>query len=127
MSREEEVGMAPPERPEKPSRERRRAHLRRLRTLRRWIAGIFFMAIALVVVALAVLVQTAPGQKAALDLALERVQGQFAGDLRIGAIRSRTLLAGASLEDVILTDSSGRPALTADSIVVRYLPTGLLS
>ena len=128
MDSEEREGVTErTESPEKASRERRRAHLRRLRTLRRWIAGTFFALVGLVVVALAVLVQTAPGHRAALDLALGRVQGVFAGELRIGAIRSRTLLAGATLENVVLTDSRGRPAVTADSIVVRYLPTGLLS
>ena len=116
-----------PDSPRPSSRERRRAHLRRLRTVRRWIAGILLSVLVVAAVATAIVIQTAPGQRAALDLVLERIQGMFAGELRIGSIRSRTLLAGATFEDVVLTDSRGRPAVSADSIVVRYLPTGLIT
>jgi hypothetical protein len=110
-----------------PSREVRRRRLRRLRTVRRWTTGVLLVLGALVAVAGVVVLQTAPGQRAALDFALEQIEGSLAGELRIGTIRSRTLLAGASLDDVVLTDDTGRPVLTADSVVVRYLPTGLVS
>ncbi len=110
-----------------PSREVRRRRLRRLRTVRRWTTGVLLVLGALVAIAGIVVLQTAPGQRAALDFALEQIEGSLAGELRIGAIRSRTLLAGASLDDVVLTDDTGRPVLTADSVVVRYLPTGLVS
>lgn len=109
------------------NREARRRRLRRLRTVRRWTTGVLLVLGALVAVAGIVVLQTAPGQQAALDFALEQIEGSLAGELRVGAIRSRTLLAGASLDDVVLTDDTGRPVLTADSVVVRYLPTGLVS
>jgi autotransporter translocation and assembly factor TamB len=112
---------------EKPTREARRRRLRRLKTVRRWIGGVIVLALVTIGLAAFAVLQTRAGQRVALDFLLERVQSLFAGELRVGEIRSGTLLAGATLEDVLLTDATGRPALSADSIVVRYLPTGLLS
>jgi hypothetical protein len=81
----------------------------------------------LVLGGLVVVLQTAPGQTAALDFALEQVQGALAGELSVGGVRSTTLLGGVSLDEVVLSDGTGRPVLSADSVVVRYLPTGLIA
>ena len=56
-----------------------------------------------------------------------RSRAPWPGKLRVGGIRSTTLLGGASFDDVVLTDGTGRPVLSADSLVVRYLPTGLVA
>ncbi|MEX2468032.1 MAG: translocation/assembly module TamB domain-containing protein [Gemmatimonadota bacterium] len=98
-----------------------------MRTVRRWAAGVLLLTLAIIGAAVFTLLQIAPGQRATLDFVLDRIQGSLAGELRVGAVRSSTLLAGATLEDVVLTDETGRPAVSADSIVVRYLPTGLIS
>ncbi|MDZ7780669.1 MAG: translocation/assembly module TamB domain-containing protein [Gemmatimonadota bacterium] len=108
-------------------RERRRRHLRRRRAISRWGSRVFMLGLLVVMVAVAVVLQTARGHRVALDFALERVRGSLAGELRVGGIRSNTLLAGATLDELVLTDARGRPAISADSVVVRYLPTGLLT
>src|SRR5690606_26889126 len=79
-----------------------------------------------VVGGVAALLQTQAGQRLVLESALERVRGSLAGSLEVGDVRSGTLLTGATLLDVSLTDADGHPVLRADSVVVRYLPTGLV-
>jgi len=111
--------------PGKPPRVRGRRVRRR--SLRRWASA--FLTLTLLVASAAVffLLQTARGQEAAIDFVIEQVRAALAGDLRVGEVRSRTLLTGATLTDVVLTDGTGRPVVSADSLVVRYLPTGILS
>lgn len=108
-------------------RDRRWKRLRRRRAIARWGSRVVLLALVVVVATVTVLLQTARGHRVALDFALESVREDLAGELRIGGIRSNTLLAGATLDEVVLTDARGRPAVSADSVVVRYLPTGLLT
>jgi len=80
------------------------------------IAGLMGFAFA----AVAFLSQTAAGQRMVLDELLGRARGALAGELRVGGIRSQTLLTGFTLTDVGLDAAGGDPVLQADSIVVRY-------
>lgn len=66
------------------------------------------------------LVKSRPGQRYVLDLVLERARNGLAGTLTVDAIRSGSLLSGATLEGVHLVTSDGRPFLDADSVTVRY-------
>lgn len=97
---------------------------------RRWatVARRSFAALALVfVIAIAALSEIPVGQEFALNTALDRIRGALAGELTVGAIRSGTLLTGATLIDLRLDAADGRQFMRADSVVVRYsLPSVLL-
>jgi len=80
------------------------------------LAALMGFAIA----AVTFLSQTAAGQRMVLDELLGRVRGALAGELRVGGIRSQTLLAGFTLTDVGLDAEGGRRVLEADSVVLRY-------
>ncbi len=86
----------------------------------------FGILVGVVVVVVALVSQTAEGQRLVLDELLSRVQGSLAGQLSVGGIRSRTLLFGMTLTDVRLDAEGGRPVLEADSVVVRYSPLSLI-
>ncbi|KPJ84015.1 MAG: hypothetical protein AMS19_02310 [Gemmatimonas sp. SG8_23] len=93
------------------------ARVRRwVRRFRRTIAAVVVLSI----IALVLIVQTGRGQAFAVDVALGQVNRSLSGDLSVGGVRSGTLVSGATLLDVRLVTSDGRPFLTADSVTVRY-------
>jgi hypothetical protein len=105
---------------------RSHSHRRRLRAMvhvRRWFRR-FGRAIVVTLLLLAAgilgVAQTGRGQSFVLDVALGRLDQALSGDLAVGGVRSGTLLSGATLTDVRLVTSDGRPFLTADSVVLRY-------
>ena len=83
-----------------------------------------FVAVSLVlllaIAAIAALSQTGGGQELVLNAALDRIRSSLAGELTVGAIRSGTLLTGATLMDIRLDVGDGRQFMSADSVVVRY-------
>ena len=102
---------------------RHRMWLRGMARTRRWARRFrrsILLTIALLIAAVLAVAQTGRGQGIALDVALGQLQGALAGDLAIGGVRSGTLFSGATLTDVELVTSDGRPFLTADSVVLRY-------
>jgi translocation and assembly module TamB len=78
------------------------------------------------VLAVWVLTNTDFGRERVRKFALGRLQGATHGIVKIGAIHGN-LLTGATLADVSITDSAGRPFLAADSLSGRYVLRGLLS
>ena len=99
------------------SRKRRRAWWA---TLLRGVVITASVLVALGVAAAMVLSHTMAGRDFALDWVLERVRPALNGTLTIGGVGPSGLLAGATLYDVELSDSVGRPVLFADSIRARY-------
>ena len=94
---------------------------------RRWpvtlLKGVVIVASALVAVgvgAAMVVSHTTAGREFALERALERLRPSLNGTLRVGSMGPSGLLAGATLYDVELSDSLGRPVLVADSMRARY-------
>ena len=99
------------------SRKRRRAWWA---TLLRGVVITASVLVALGVAAAMVLSHTMAGRDFALDWVLERVRPALNGTLTVGGVGPSGLLAGATLYDVVLSDSVGRPVLFADSIRARY-------
>ena len=99
------------------SRKRRRAWWA---TLLRGVVITASVLVALGVAAAMVLSHTVAGRDFALDWVLERVRPALNGTLTVGGVGPSGLLAGATLYDVELSDSVGRPFLVADSIRARY-------
>ena len=94
---------------------------------RRWpltlLKGVVVVGSALVAVGVAaamVISHTTAGREFALEWALERLRPSLTGTLRVGSMGPGGLLAGATLYDVELSDSLGRPILVADSMRARY-------
>ncbi len=96
----------------------------RARWRRRLRAGAWLLA-GLVLLAVALLVQTGPGQRLVVDRVLELVQGALAEPLVVQEVRSATLLTGVTLTGVRLDAAGGRPFLRADSVALRYSPLSL--
>ena len=86
-------------------------------TLARQTFGAAVLVFLLTVTALS---QTGEGQELVLNAALDRIRGSLTGELRVGGIRSGTLLTGATLTRVELDAADGRRFLRADSVVIRY-------
>lgn len=63
---------------------------------------------------------TTAGRDFALEWALERLRPSLTGTLRVGSMGPGGFLAGATVYDVELGDSLGRPVLAADSVRARY-------
>ncbi len=82
--------------------------------------------VSLGVAAAMVISHTTAGRGFALDWALERVRPALNGTLTIGGVGPSSLLAGATLHDVELSDSLGRRVLVADSIRARYSIAAIL-
>ena len=78
------------------------------------------------VVAVWVLTNTDFGRERVRKFALDALQGATHGIVRIGELHGN-LLTGATLVDVSITDSAGRPFLAADSLSGRYVLRGFLS
>ncbi len=93
-----------------------------------WIA--FVAVVVLVVVAGAAGVAFAGsrrGQRLVLREVLDRARGMLAGSLTVQAIRSPTLLDGATLVGLRLDAAGGRPFLSVDSLRVHYSLLSLLT
>lgn len=78
------------------------------------------------VLAVWVLTNTDFGRERVRKFALDALQGATHGIVTIGAIHGN-LLTGATLVDVSITDSAGRPFFAADSLSGRYVLRGFLS
>jgi translocation and assembly module TamB len=78
------------------------------------------------VVAVWVLTNTDFGRERVRKFALGALQGATHGIVKIGALHGN-LLTGATLVDVSITDSAGRPFFAADSLSGRYVLRGFLS
>jgi len=78
------------------------------------------------VVAVWVLTNTDFGRERVRKFALGTLQGATHGIVKIGALHGN-LLTGATLVDVSITDSAGRPFFAADSLSGRYVLRGFLS
>jgi hypothetical protein len=96
------------------------------RRWRLWLNAAGWTFVALVVTSVVLISQTHAGQQIVIDRVLGLVRGSLAGELAVREVRSRALVAGLTLSGVRLDAAGGRPFLTADSIVVRYSPLGLL-
>jgi hypothetical protein len=102
---------------------RHRTWLRVMARARRWTRRFrrsILVTILLLVAGILAVAQTGRGQGLALDVALGRLEGALSGELTVGGVRSGTLFSGATLTDVRLETSDGRPFLTADSVVLSY-------
>jgi translocation and assembly module TamB len=75
--------------------------------------------VALALVAVWVVTNTKYGRERVRRYALGALGGSTHGIVKIGAIRGN-LLSGATLSGISITDSAGRPFLTADSLSGRY-------
>lgn len=96
---------------------------RRRRWLPTLLKGVVIAASLVVAVGVAVVVvisHTAAGRELALECALERLRPSLTGTLRVGSMGPSGILAGATVYDVELSDSLGRPVLVADSVRARY-------
>lgn len=72
------------------------------------------------VAAAVVINHTTAGRELALERALDLLRPYLAGTLRVGSMGPGGFLAGATVYDVELSDSLGRPVLVADSVRARY-------
>ena len=70
---------------------------------------------------------TATGRGLALDWALGRLRPAINGDIRIGSVGPGGILGGATLVDVEMADSLGRPVLVIDSLRARYSLAALVA
>jgi translocation and assembly module TamB len=78
------------------------------------------------VLAVWVLTNTDFGRERVRKFALGALQGATHGIVKIGELHGN-LLTGATLVDVSITDSAGRPFLAADSLSARYVLRAFLS
>jgi translocation and assembly module TamB len=82
--------------------------------------------VVLAVLAVWVLTNTDFGRERVRKFALNALQGATHGIVKLGALHGN-LLTGATLVDVSITDSAGRPFFAADSVSGRYVLRGFLS
>ena len=101
---------------------------------RAWPAAILPWAIVAVSVLVSagvagavMLTRTVAGREMVLDWALSRLGPAINGSIRVGSVAPGGLLTGATLHDLELSDSLGRPVLVADSIRARYSILELLA
>ena len=101
---------------------------------RAWPAAILPWAIVAVSVLVSagvagavMLTRTVAGREMVLDWALSRLRPAVNGSIRVGSVAPGGLLTGATLHDLELSDSLGRPVLVADSIRARYSILELLA
>ncbi len=81
------------------------------------------LALALVALALAALLlltRTPLGVTRAGEYVLGSFRRQIHGSLRVGSVRSRSLLGGVTLHDVAIDGPTGAPFLRVDSVSVGY-------
>lgn len=123
MSERVEASGSPPgeetTRPEPRGRRRRRWFRRIVRGL---AALLLVAAVAVIVVA-----QTGPGQRLALETALNRLRSGLRGELTVASVRGPGLLRGVVLAGIRLTSGEGRTFLRIDSLEARYSVVSLLA
>ncbi len=98
--------------------------LRRVGNVGLRAAGVVSLILLLLVV---VFTQTPWGRERVLREVLRRVEDGIQGTLTVGDVSSPGLLRGFTFKDVRLSDSSGRPFLTADSIMAGVSFRALLA
>ena len=91
------------------------------------VQSVFAATGLVVLVSLLLLSQTGQGHDLVLRTALDRVRTALAGELTVEGIRAGALWRGATLTGVRLDAADGRPFLEADSIVLRYSLTALVT
>ncbi len=82
--------------------------------------------VVLAVAAVWVMTNTDFGRERVRRFALGALQGATHGIVKMGALHGN-LLSGATVTDIAITDSAGRPFLTADSLSARYVLRALIS
>lgn len=105
---------------------RRRRSLRMVRGLLR-LGAVLSVLVLLLALGILVVLRTGPGQAFALNRAIAFLEGRIDGELRVGGIRSASLLGGFVLHEVALVGPGGRPFLEVDSLAVAYSPAPLLA
>ncbi|MEO5510979.1 MAG: translocation/assembly module TamB domain-containing protein [Longimicrobiales bacterium] len=95
---------------------------------RRWhkvataIIGVVIVAIAFVLI---LFTQTDYGRRRFRTIGLNQLAGMVHGIVTFGTVHGN-LLSGATIENVLITDSAGHPFLRADSLSLRYALRSLL-
>jgi translocation and assembly module TamB len=89
-----------------------------LRRLAR-LAIVLLVLVTVALVAVWVVTNTRYGRERVRRLALGALRGATHGVVQIGGVRGN-LLSGATLTNLSITDSAGRPFLRADSLSARY-------
>lgn len=85
-----------------------------------WIAGGFLIGIGITVLALVVLTRTEWGLERARRFAIGWLEDRVNGELNIGRLSGRSLLAGVTVHDLSIDDPQGRPFVSADSVAAYY-------
>jgi translocation and assembly module TamB len=97
----------------------------RLRKREKIALGVAGAVVAIILLVVLLFTQTRWGHQRVLAFGLGQLTNRVHGTVRIGAIHGN-LLTGARLDHVLITDSSGRPFLRADTLSLRYSLTSLL-
>ncbi|MBW3627931.1 MAG: translocation/assembly module TamB domain-containing protein, partial [Gemmatimonadetes bacterium] len=81
--------------------------------------------LAILLIGLLFLTQTNPGRQRVRDVLVSRLQSSAHGLVKVGPVRGN-LLTGATIDGLVITDSTGAPFFRADTIQVRYSLLALL-
>jgi len=96
----------------------------------RLLTGFGWTVVALlgtVLLVVALVLQSAPGQRFALRLAVGQIDRQLQGELTVEGIRSSGLLRGFTLTGISVVGEDGAMVLEADSLRLGYRWTGFLN
>src|SRR5690349_20542344 len=104
------------------SRQRKRKAARRALKI---VAGLVGGVVVLAAGAVYVLTNTDWGRERVRRQALALLQKQVHGRVRIGAIRGN-LLTGATIDNLVITDSAGNPFVAAEQVSARYSIRGIM-
>jgi autotransporter translocation and assembly factor TamB len=85
-----------------------------------YMAAGFAAGLALVALAVLILTRTEAGRARVRDFAVQRIQNEIKGNLKVGRIGPGGWLGGMTLENVEITDPRNRPFLKVDRIRLRY-------
>jgi translocation-and-assembly-module (TAM) inner membrane subunit TamB-like protein len=85
-----------------------------------YMAAGFAAGLALVALAVLILTRTEAGRARVRDFAVQRIQNEIKGNLKVGRIGPGGWLGGMTLENVEITDPRNRPFLQVDRIRLRY-------
>ncbi len=96
-------------------------------TLARWFVLPLLALLLLLGIGAFLLLHSGAGQRLVLRTALNVVNGQIDGTIRVQGIRSPGLLRGFTLEGLSIVDAEARPFLEADSARVGYGVRGILA
>lgn len=97
----------------------RRTLRRELRGRGRWLALGFAIAVAIAIGGLTIFSRTDQGRAKVLGYTLQLLAGRLNGRLTVASIDGN-LLTGATLYDIVLTDTTGVALATVDSAYIRY-------